>query len=1543
MKAMTMRRRTTVVSILFTLFLALLSSGAARAEGALTNGGNDNGAISSPGKVDTWTFTAASGDSIVLRAGQLTDTNGNFEPWIRLYDPANSLRGQHVADLASEVAVTALTSGTYTVLISDGNLSHAGDSTNDTGTYRLHLAKSPGAFTSGDEGGALGNGATLTGSIDVGDLDMWSFTANAGASLVVRAGETSDAGNFEPWVRLYGPSGTLLGSSAGDLAAEVATTALESGSFTVVIGDGNLSHAGDSYGNTGGYRLHLATSPGAFTTSAGDEGGALVNGAVTPGTIHLGDLDLWSFTASAGDAMVIRAGETSDDGNFEPWVRVYGPSGTLLGSAAGDLAAEVTTTALESGTFLVVVSDGNLSHAGDSYGNTGNYRLHLATTASVFTTSGGDEGGALVNGAVTPGTIHLGDLDLWSFTASAGDAMVIRAGETSDDGNFEPWVRVYGPSGTLLGSAAGDLAAEVTTTALESGTFLVVVSDGNLSHAGDSYGNTGNYRLHLATTASAFTTSGGDEGGALVNGAVTPGTIHLGDLDLWSFTAIPGDAIVVRAGEVSDAGNFEPWVRVYGPSGTLLGSNAGDLAAEVATTALEGGTFLVVVSDGNLSHSGDSYGNTGTYRLHLAQSPGALTTSANDEGGELVNGATQPGTIHAGDLDLWSFTANTGDALVVRVGEVTDAGNFEPWVRVYGPTGTLLGSNAGDVAAEVATTALDSGTFTVVVADANLSHSGDSIGNTGTYRLHLVKSPGSFVVADEGGVRVPAGAYDGTIHTGDLDPWSFCASSGNALVVHVDQVTDNGNFEPWVRLYGPTGTLLGSNAGDTAANIAVTAAATGTFTVVVADGNLSHSGDSLGNTGTYHLTITGSSGCSTSCLAAPAGLVSWWRGEGDAHDAKGGNNGSLQNGASFVSGRVGQGFDLDGIDDFVQFPDSGNLNLTSSFTWDAWVRPDAITGTAVVMGKETSTANRTELQVLAGGVLCGSFDDAVHPGSLTCSTTSAVPAGQFSHVAMVLDDGADEMRLYVNGIRVARRSGVGNPAGNAAAVILGKSPADGQPFGGVVDEPSVYSRALSESEILALFLAGGSGKCAGCSVVDCDDQNVCTTDGCDQGTGQCTHANNQLPCNDGNACTHTDVCSGGTCTGSSPQVCTASDPCHTAGTCNPATGECSNPAAPNGTPCNDNNACTHTDACSGGACTGSNPEVCTASDPCHTAGTCNPSTGACSNPTAPNGTSCNDNNSCTSGESCSAGVCSGGTNVCTGCTSAADCNDNNPCTDDACENPGTPNAACAHTNNTAACNDGNACTQQDACVAGVCLGTNPVVCSATDQCHDPGTCDPGSGACSNPAKPNGTGCDDGSECTTGDSCQAGTCTGGTNTCSAFDLAVVKVKPPKVINLKGESPSVTKRLVVQIQNRGPEAEVVPSLAVLDSLVSVTVESLGGACTAPQATLVQGSPNSVPKTLGSKKKMNVFFEVTFTCANDPLKSTASAGHDDFRYTVTVNRSALGGGADAHPADDVCPHDPLGTDPHPDGSIVDKGCGAPRSGGLFGDEIHTDVVRK
>jgi hypothetical protein len=100
-------------------------------------------------------------------------------------------------------------------------------------------------------------------------------------------------------------------------------------------------------------------------------------------------------------------------------------------------------------------------------------------------------------------------------------------------------------------------------------------------------------------------------------------------------------------------------------------------------------------------------------------------------------------------------------------------------------------------------------------------------------------------------------------------------------------------------------------------------------------------------------------------------------------------------------------------------------------------------------------------------------------------------------------------------------------------------------------------------------------------------------------------------CNDGNFCTFDEACHAGVCGGGQAITCsTPGDACHEASVCEPSTGQCVNAPKPDGTPCSDANACTQTDTCQAGVCTGDDPVVCESPDECHIA-VCRPATGAC--------------------------------------------------------------------------------------------------------------------------------------------------------------------------------------------------------------------------------------------------------------------------------------------------------------------------------------------
>ena len=350
----------------------------------------------------------------------------------------------------------------------------------------------------------------------------------------------------------------------------------------------------------------------------------------------------------------------------------------------------------------------------------GDYRLTLVKTGDPVVVSAGDDGGPLTSGVIHLGNIATGDLDLWTFTANSGDALVVRIGEITDTNTFTPWLRLYGPNGKLLSSGFGSLAGEVTATATNSGTFLIVASDGN----GGLFGS-GDYRLTLAKTGDPVIVSAGDDGGTMTNGVTHLGNIATGDLDLWTFNAKPGEALVVRMGEITDTNTFTPWVRLYSPTGTLLSSILGAVAAEALATAGSSGTYLVVVGDGNSALSG-----SGDYRLTLAKTGDPIVISAGDEGGALTGSSNYDGTLTTGDLDVFYFTACLGENLTLQMDELVSGSSLTPWLRLYSRDGTLLKSILGTATALISVSATNAGTFTVVAGDGNGALSG-----TGTYRL----------------------------------------------------------------------------------------------------------------------------------------------------------------------------------------------------------------------------------------------------------------------------------------------------------------------------------------------------------------------------------------------------------------------------------------------------------------------------------------------------------------------------------------------------------------------------------------------------------------------------------------------------------------------------------------------------------------------------------------------------------------------------------------------------------------------------------------
>ena len=320
------------------------------------------------------------------------------------------------------------------------------------------------------------------------------------------------------------------------------------------------------------------------------------------------------------------------------------------------------------------------------------------------------------------------------------------------------------------------------------------------------------------------------------------------------------------------------------------------------------------------------------------------------------------------------------------------------------------------------------------------------------------------------------------------------------------------------------------------------------------------------------------------------------------------------------------------------------------------------------------------------------------------------------------------------------------------------------------------------------------GECISGPPLDCDDENICTTDISDELAG-CIHTPNQNDCDDDDLCTVGDACFDLVCVGTETS-CSDGDTC-TVDACDANTG-CSN-TFEQGSFCDDGDACTIGDTCDNIGCVGNTLLACDDGNAC-TDDDCDSSEGCVTTPVTG---ACDDGNACTQSGSCVDSTCAEGSPVV--------CDDGNICTDDSCD----PEEGCVFGFNDGLCDDGSICTQNDFCVDGFCTGNSENLecalsdepckvgacdaiqgcvetalvgancddddsCTEADACGESGECDAGqplncedgNPCTTNECNPglgctsfnNNNECEDGNECTTFDQCSFGECTAGQNNC-----------------------------------------------------------------------------------------------------------------------------------------------------------------------------------
>ncbi len=191
------------------------------------------------------------------------------------------------------------------------------------------------------------------------------------------------------------------------------------------------------------------------------------------------------------------------------------------------------------------------------------------------------------------------------------------------------------------------------------------------------------------------------------------------------------------------------------------------------------------------------------------------------------------------------------------------------------------------------------------------------------------------------------------------------------------------------------------------------------------------------------------------------------------------NNGTLDIGASGTqttttqawtngaSGKYASSINLDGTDDKVTISTSA-AQLTTGMTISTWIRPTAGGSTQNIVDNSNAWSYRfyrngttLSLQLSTNGA-----NNGYH------SAANALTAGAWQHIVAVFN--GSNIIFYVNGAQVlSEAAGTATIQSPSAGWILG-SYGTGEYYNGSLDDTRIYNRALTNSEITALYQNPGT-------------------------------------------------------------------------------------------------------------------------------------------------------------------------------------------------------------------------------------------------------------------------------------------------------------------------------------------------------------------------------------------------------------------------------------------------------------------------------------
>lgn len=214
----------------------------------------------------------------------------------------------------------------------------------------------------------------------------------------------------------------------------------------------------------------------------------------------------------------------------------------------------------------------------------------------------------------------------------------------------------------------------------------------------------------------------------------------------------------------------------------------------------------------------------------------------------------------------------------------------------------------------------------------------------------------------------------------------------------------------------------------------------------------------------------------TPSAALPAGALASLSFENSFADASGNNySGTGVGSPTFTSGKVGQALALSGAGQYVTAATFSPSFETMPYSVSLWFKTtNTSAGNILSAGREGGCVTSPRVAVVGGRL---EVDQNNGCTSLAALSNTAIVANTWYHVVAVIS--GSSISLYVNGQLDKTVTGTANAGGPQGCLFIGAQQSDTCAgaynfFAGAIDEVKIFNRALTASDVAALYGQGST-------------------------------------------------------------------------------------------------------------------------------------------------------------------------------------------------------------------------------------------------------------------------------------------------------------------------------------------------------------------------------------------------------------------------------------------------------------------------------------